>query len=81
VNRSADFYPYTGVSPAEAAINSDRAIAKKLTGVWLPFQESSALRWPAPSNYRLNREDIQNPDIQNPRSDPRRIGYRKARET
>jgi hypothetical protein len=53
------------VSPAKVAINSDRAIAKKLTAAWLPCPESSALQWPAPSNYRLNPEDIQNPDIQN----------------
>jgi hypothetical protein len=38
------------------AINSDRAIAEKLTGAWLRYQESSALQWPAPSNYRLNME-------------------------
>jgi hypothetical protein len=41
------------VSPAKAAINSDRAIAEKLTGAWLPYQESSALQWPAQSKYRL----------------------------
>jgi hypothetical protein len=46
------------VSPAKAAINSDRAIAEKLTGVWLPCQESSALQWPAESNYRLKAEDV-----------------------
>jgi len=38
VDRSADFYPYTG-EPSKAAINSDRAIAEKLTGAWLPCQE------------------------------------------
>jgi hypothetical protein len=32
------------VSPAKAAINSDRAIAEKLTGAWLPCQESSAVQ-------------------------------------
>jgi hypothetical protein len=32
VNRSADFYPYTG-DPAKAAIRSGRAIAEKLTGM------------------------------------------------
>src|SRR5215472_2508582 len=45
-------------SPAKAAINSDRAIAEKLTGASLPCQESSALRWPAQSNYRLKVEDV-----------------------
>jgi hypothetical protein len=35
------------VSPAKWAINSDWAIAEKLTDVWLPCQESSALQWPA----------------------------------
>jgi hypothetical protein len=63
VNRSADFYPLQ-VSPAKAGINSDRAIAEKLMGAWLPCQQSSALQWPAQSNYRLNPEDfvkIQNP--------------------
>jgi hypothetical protein len=44
------------VSPAKAAINSDLAIAEKLTGAWLPCQESSASKWPAPSNYRMNAE-------------------------
>jgi hypothetical protein len=46
------------VSPAKAAINSDRAIAEKLTGVWLPCQESSALQRPAQSNYRLKAEEV-----------------------
>jgi hypothetical protein len=73
VNRSADFYPYRGepckiipigVSPAKAAINSDRAIAEKLTGAWLPCQESSALQWPARSSYRLKAEDVLK--LQNP---------------
>src|SRR5215472_8953210 len=45
-------------SPAKAAINSDRAIAEKLTGAWLPCQESSAPQWPAQSNYRLKAEDV-----------------------
>jgi hypothetical protein len=52
------------VSLAKAAINSDRAIAEKLTGAWLPCQKSSALQWPAQSNYRLKAEDVLNP--QNP---------------
>jgi ABC-type glutathione transport system ATPase component len=46
------------MSLAKAAINSDRAIAEKLTGAWLPCQESSALQWPAQSNYRLKAEDV-----------------------
>jgi hypothetical protein len=46
------------VSPAKAAINSDRAIAEKLTGAWLPYQKSSALQWPAQSNCRLKAEDV-----------------------
>src|SRR6516162_5168860 len=43
------------VSPAKAAINSDRAIAEELTGAWLPCQESSAFR-SAQSNYPLKAE-------------------------
>jgi hypothetical protein len=46
------------VSPAKAAINSDPAIAEKLTGAWLPYQEESALQLPAQSNYRLKAEDV-----------------------
>jgi hypothetical protein len=46
------------VSPAKAAINSDRAIAEKLTGAWLPCQESSALQWPAQWYYRLKAEEV-----------------------
>jgi hypothetical protein len=46
------------VSPAKAAINSDRAIAEKLTGAWLPCQESSALQWLAQSNYRSKAEYV-----------------------
>jgi hypothetical protein len=57
------------VSPAKAAINSDWAIAEKLTGAWLPCQESSALQWPAQSNYRLKAE-YRLDELQNPRSDP-----------
>jgi hypothetical protein len=45
-------------SPAKVAINSDRAIVEKLTGAWLPCQESSALQWLAPSNYRLKAEYV-----------------------
>jgi hypothetical protein len=33
-------------------------IAEKLTGAWLPCQKSSALQWPAQSNYRLKAEDV-----------------------
>jgi hypothetical protein len=54
------------VSPAKAAINSERAIAEKLTGAWLPCQESSALQWLAQSNYRLNREYFPAVKLQNP---------------
>jgi hypothetical protein len=52
------------VSPAKAGINSDLAIAEKLTGAWLPCQQSSALQSPAQSNYRLSPEDLVK--IQNP---------------
>jgi hypothetical protein len=44
------------VSPAKAAINSDRAIAGKQTGALLPCQERSASHRPARSNYRLKTE-------------------------
>ena len=57
------------VSPAKVAINSDWAIAEKLTGAWLPCQESSALQWPAQSNYRLNMEYLRF-HFQTSRSDP-----------
>jgi hypothetical protein len=60
------------MSPAKAAIKSDRAIAEKLTGRWLPCQESSALHWPAPSKYRLKTEGRSTGrKLQNPSSDPR----------
>jgi hypothetical protein len=55
------------VSPAKAAINSDRAIAENLTDAWLPCQENSVMQWPAQSNYRLKAEDLLK--LQNPRSD------------
>ena len=45
VNIAAPTFIRTGVSPAKAGINSDRAIAEKLTGAWLPCQKSSALQW------------------------------------
>jgi hypothetical protein len=41
------------VSPAKAAINSDRAIAGKQTGALLPCQERSASLRTARSNYPL----------------------------
>jgi hypothetical protein len=41
------------VSPAKAAINSDRAIAGKQTGALLPCQERSASHRTARSNYPL----------------------------
>src|SRR5215469_16856096 len=39
------------VSPAKAAIDSDRAIAEKVTGAWLPCQVRSASHRPARSKY------------------------------
>jgi hypothetical protein len=56
------------VSPAKAAINSDWAIAEKLTGAWLPYQESSVMQWPVQSNYRLKAEDVRSMGLklQNP---------------
>jgi len=51
------------VSPAKTAINSDRAIAEKLMGKWLPCQESSALQWAVQSNYRLKPEDVRSTDL------------------
>jgi hypothetical protein len=69
------------VSPAKAAINSDWAIAEKLTGAWLPCQESSALQWPAQSNYRLKAK-YRLDELQNPRSDPiRELGSQEAGST
>jgi hypothetical protein len=44
------------VNPAKAAINSDWAIAEKVTGSWLLCQGSSAQQWLAQSNYRLKTE-------------------------
>jgi hypothetical protein len=56
------------VSPAKAAINLAWAIAEKLTGAWLPYQESSAMQWPVQSNYRLKAEDVRSTGLklQNP---------------
>jgi hypothetical protein len=45
VDGSAAFYPYTG-EPCKGGYQLDSAIAEKLTGAWLPCQESSALQWP-----------------------------------
>ena len=45
------------VSPVKAVINSDRAIAEKSTGAWLPYRESSALQSAAQSNYRLKADE------------------------
>jgi hypothetical protein len=58
------------VSPAKEAINSDRAIAEKLTGAWLPCQENSALQWPVQSNCRLKADYKGVLNLQNPGSDP-----------
>ena len=68
VNHSADFYPYTG-EPCKS--NSDWAIVEKLTGAWLPYQESSAMQWPVQSKYRLKAEDVRSTGLklQNPESD------------
>jgi hypothetical protein len=58
------------VSPAKLAINWDRAIAEKLTGAWLPCQESGVLQWPAQSNYQLKAEDVRCLKLQNLPSEP-----------
>ena len=67
VDRSAAFIRIR-VSPAKVAINSDWAIAEKLTGAWSPCRESSALQWPAQSNYRLNTEDVRSGGPQAPKN-------------
>jgi hypothetical protein len=46
------------MSREKAGIDSDRNGCQR--------QQSSALHWPAQSNYRLNLEYVQNLDIQNP---------------
>jgi hypothetical protein len=62
VNRSGDFYPYRG-EPCKSGYQLGAGIAEKLTAAWLPYQESSAMQWPAQSNYRLKAEgfSLQNP--------------------
>jgi len=61
------------VSPAKAAISSDRVIAEELTGAWLPCQERSAFQWTVQSNYPSKAEYLRYPSVrsklQNPRSD------------
>ena len=49
------------VSPAKAAISSDRAIAEKVTGAWLLCQERSASHRPARSNYTFLTTDVSVP--------------------
>src|SRR5689334_9351514 len=49
------------VSPAKAAISSDRAIAGKQTGVLLPCQERSASHRPARSKYTFLTTDVSVP--------------------
>jgi hypothetical protein len=51
------------VSPAKAAINSDRAIAGKQTGGLLPCQERTASHRPARSNYPLKTESPRAPRL------------------
>jgi hypothetical protein len=51
------------VSPAKAAINSDRAIAGKQMGALLPCQERSASHRPARSNYPLKTEFPRGPRL------------------
>ena len=63
VNRSADFYPYTG-EPCKSGYQLGSGNCEKLTGAWLPCQGSSALQWLAQSNYRPRAEffvKLQNP--------------------
>src|SRR4029453_7953500 len=55
VNHDADFYPYTG-EPCKSGYQLGSGNCRKLTGTWLPCQESSAL--PAQSKYRLKAEDV-----------------------
>src|SRR5262249_35342179 len=68
VNRSADFYSYRG-EPCKSGDQLGSGNCRKLTGTWLPCQESSALQWPAQANYRSKAEDVRF-KVQNPRSDP-----------
>jgi len=62
VNRSGDFYPYRG-EPCKSGYQLGSGIAEKLTGAWLPRQESSPIQWPAQSNYRSKAEGFK---LQNP---------------
>ena len=62
VNRSADFYPYTG-EPCKSGYQLGSAIAGKQTGALLPCQERSASHRPARSNYRLKTEFPQAPRL------------------
>src|SRR5262249_25312826 len=55
------------VSPAKAAINSDRAIAEKVTGAWLLCQERSASHRPARSKYTFCTTDVRAPRLRAPR--------------
>jgi hypothetical protein len=51
------------VSPAKAAISSDRAIAENVTGAWLLCQERSASHRPARSNYTFLTTDVSAPRL------------------
>src|SRR5262249_11360541 len=57
VNRSADFYLYTG-EPCKSGYQLGAGNCRKTDGRRLPCRESSALEWPAQSNYRLKAEDV-----------------------
>ena len=57
VNRSADFYPYTG-EPCKSGYQLGSGNCRKSDGHRLPCQETSALQCPAQSNYRLKAEDV-----------------------
>jgi hypothetical protein len=63
VNRSADFYRFTG-EPCKSGYQLGSGNCRKTDGRMLPCQESSALQWPAESNYRLKAEDVLK--LQNP---------------
>jgi hypothetical protein len=56
------------VSPAKAAISSDRVIAEELTGAWLPCQERSASHRPARSKFTFFTTEFRLP-----RSRPSRL--------
>src|SRR5262245_42282639 len=59
------FIPMRG-SPAKAAISSDRAIAEKVTGAWLPCQERNASHRTARSNYTFLTTDVSVPRLRPP---------------